>query len=75
MHECPACKAPMQNGSTELTFKRDRSVVVIEEIPALVCQQCGEASIEETVAQKAYEIAEVEINRGVALEFCKFKVA
>lgn len=73
--QCPACKAEMQKGNTELTFKRDRSVVVIEDIPAMVCPQCGEASIEASISQIIYEIADREIKRGVALEFCKFKAA
>lgn len=65
----------MEEGKTDLTFRRDRSVVVIEEVPAMVCPQCEEASIDAEVSQKAYEIAEHEIKRGVALEFLKYKAA
>ena len=72
---CPICKAEMVSGKTELIMKRDRSVVVIEDIPAMVCSQCGEASIEASVSQSAYLLAENEIKRGVALEFCKYRVA
>lgn len=72
---CPLCKAEMKKGKTELTLKRNRSVVVIEDVPAMVCSQCGEASIDLTVSQAAYKMAEKEIERGVALEFCKFRAA
>lgn len=72
---CPVCKTEMKEGKTELTLKRQRSVVVMEDVPAMVCPQCGEASIDASVSQAAYEIAEKEIRRGVALEFCKFKAA
>lgn len=72
---CPLCKSEMKEGKTELTLKRARSVVVIEDVPAMVCPQCGEASIDASTSQAAYEIAEREILRGVALEFCKFKAA
>lgn len=72
---CPACKSEMEQGFTELVFKRNRSVVVIENIPAVVCKQCGEASLDMKTSQLAYEIAEREIKRGVSLEFCKFKAA
>ncbi|PWU21036.1 MAG: hypothetical protein C5B49_03180 [Bdellovibrio sp.] len=65
----------MKDGTTELLLRRERSVVVVEGVPALVCPQCGEASIAAETSQGAYELAEKEINRGVALEFCKFRVA
>jgi YgiT-type zinc finger domain-containing protein len=64
----------MEQGFTELVFKRNRSVVVIEGVPALVCKQCGEASIDMKTSQAAYDLADFEIKRGVFLEFCKFKV-
>jgi YgiT-type zinc finger domain-containing protein len=72
---CPACKAEMAIGKTELILKRDRNVVVIEDVPAMVCPQCGEASIDAKNSQAAYSLAESEIQRGVALEFCKFRAA
>lgn len=72
---CPLCKTKMTKGTTELVLKRDRSVVVMECVPAMVCPQCGEASIDAATSQTAYEIAEKEILRGVALEFCTFRTA
>lgn len=72
---CPACKTSMRKGTTEVVMRRGKSVVVVEDVPALVCPQCDEASIAADVAQSAYDLAEKEINRGVALEFCKFHVA
>jgi YgiT-type zinc finger domain-containing protein len=72
---CPLCKTKMNEGKTALTLQRERSVVVIEDIPAMVCPQCGEASIDALTSQAAYEIAEKEIQRGVALEFCMFRAA
>ena len=72
---CPACKSEMEQGFTELVFKKNRSVVVIEGVPAVVCPQCGEASIDLKTSKIAYDIADKEIKRGVSLEFCKFKAA
>lgn len=72
---CPLCKYKMKEGKTELTLKRERSIIVIEDVPAMVCPQCGEASIDASISQLAYEIAEQEIQRGVTLEFCKFRAA
>lgn len=72
---CPVCKTEMVNGFTEIVMRRERSIVVVEAVPALVCPQCGEASIDSKTSQSAYLLAEKEISRGVALEFCKYDVA
>lgn len=73
--KCPLCKGKMEEGETDLTMRRDRSIVVIEKIPALICEHCGEAIIDSNIAQIAYDMANKEINRGVFLEFCQFKAA
>ena len=73
--QCPICKGKMERGKTSVTLRRDRSVVVIDEVPADVCQNCEESVIESHIAQIAYELAEKEILRGVSLEFCKFEAA
>ena len=65
----------MKHGFTDLTLRRGRSVVVVEAVPALVCENCGEASIDSSTAQLVHELAEREVARGVALEFCKFSAA
>ena len=71
--KCPTCKSLMEIGSTELIFKRERSVIVVEDVPALVCKQCGEATVELKSSKMSHDIADREIKRGVALEFAKFK--
>jgi hypothetical protein len=38
----------------------------------LVCPQCAESSIDVETAQKANELAEQAIKRGVPIEFHKF---
>ena len=73
--KCPICKGEMKEGETELTMKRDRSVVVVECVPALVCQDCGEASVDAQTSQRAYEVAEEEIMGGTALGFRKYNAA
>jgi len=72
---CVLCRGTMKSGMTDLTLRRGRSVVVVEAVPALVCENCGEASLDATTAQAVHEIAEREIARGVALEFCKYPAA
>ena len=70
--KCPLCKGTMAQGTTDLTLRRGRSVVVVEAVPALVCQACGEASLSAAVSQAVYTLADREASRGVALEFCTY---
>jgi YgiT-type zinc finger domain-containing protein len=62
----------MAQGTTDVTLRRDRSVVVVQAVPALICGDCGEASMDAETASAVYDLAQKEISRGVALEFCTF---
>ncbi len=69
---CPLCKSEMEKGFTDVTFRREKSIIVIEDVPSILCVNCGEAVIDSEISQKAYAIAEREMKRGVVLEFFKF---
>lgn len=73
--KCPICKGEMKEGETDLTMRRDRSVVVVESVPALVCQDCGEAVIDDKTSQSFYEVAQEEIMGGTALDFRMYDAA
>lgn len=44
-------------GTTTITFHRDGQTVVVNEVPAEVCENCGEAYVDEEVTTKVLEIA------------------
>lgn len=44
-------------GTTTVTFHRDRRTVVINEVPADVCENCGEAYVAEDVTTQVLAIA------------------
>lgn len=44
--ECLQCKGEMQKGTTSYTDTRNGYVIVLQEVPAWVCKQCGEALLE-----------------------------
>ncbi len=69
---CPLCKGEMAEGTTDVTLRRGRSVVVVQSVPGLICQDCGEASLDSKIAAAVYGLAEKEIEKGVSLEFCIF---
>lgn len=45
--KCRVCEAPMRAEVTDLPFKlSDRSIVVIKELPILLCQNCTEYALD-----------------------------
>ncbi len=41
--KCPLCKAEMKPSKTSLPYETgDDSIIVIKDVPAIVCSQCGE---------------------------------
>jgi hypothetical protein len=41
---------------------------VITDIPAHVCDNCGEAFVPEKTARRVHEVAEAELKKGVVVE-------
>ncbi|TGO02691.1 hypothetical protein PN36_20615 [Candidatus Thiomargarita nelsonii] len=57
-NQCPLCKGPMGKGKTTFTADLGFGVVVVREVPAIVCELCGADWIEDKVAEKIEEIVE-----------------
>jgi YgiT-type zinc finger domain-containing protein len=55
---CPLCGGIKTEGKTTFTVDLKFGVVVVREVPALVCDQCGEAWIEDGVAEKLEQMVE-----------------
>ena len=55
---CGCCKSKLHEGITEFVVKVKDEVVVIKDVPALVCDCCDEAYITPEVSEKIDEIME-----------------
>ena len=54
---CPLCKGKMADGKTNLPFTLEGgNVVVVINVPALVCEQCGDDFVEIRVVRKVEQI-------------------
>ncbi|MBI4000549.1 MAG: type II toxin-antitoxin system MqsA family antitoxin [Nitrospira defluvii] len=54
---CRVCGGLMQRGVTDLPFKQsDRSIVVIKNLPVLLCENCTEYSVEDPVMATVEQI-------------------
>jgi YgiT-type zinc finger domain-containing protein len=55
---CPLCGGSKQAGTTTFTAELGFGVVVIRNVPALVCAQCGTDWIADEVAARIEELVE-----------------
>ncbi|MCL4475105.1 MAG: type II toxin-antitoxin system MqsA family antitoxin [Nitrospirae bacterium] len=54
--KCPLCGGTKKDGKTTFTADLGFGVVVVRDVPATVCAQCGADWIEDEVAAKLEEI-------------------
>lgn len=55
---CSICKNPkIECGTTVLPFEREWAILLITDIPAQICVNCGEAYIKEETAKSVQELA------------------
>jgi YgiT-type zinc finger domain-containing protein len=53
---CPLCGGSKKKGRTTFTVDLGFGVVVVRDVPAFVCVQCGADWIEDSIASKLEEI-------------------
>lgn len=70
---CVICKtgrtAP---GRVTVTLQRDESVVIIKDVPAEVCEDCGEYYLDEFVTNRVYALAEEAVERHAEVEVLRY---
>ena len=55
---CGCCKGKLHEGFTEFIVKVKNEVIVIKDVPALVCDCCDEAYISPEISEKIDEVME-----------------
>lgn len=56
--KCFFCKGNLTDGTTTFMAEIDGCAVIIKNVPAKICSQCGEASFSDEVAKKLERIIE-----------------
>ncbi len=63
---CDLCGGELKPGKTTLEIWRGEELIIIRDVPAYVCQQCGEAYISVTVSERLDQfLAEYHQHRSV----------
>ena len=65
---CPLCGGEKSPGTTTFAVDLKTCVVVVRDVPALVCTQCGEAWIQEPVAATLEEKVEAARSKRTPVE-------
>ena len=73
---CVICKhGLLADGHTTLTLERAGLVVVYKDVPARVCDNCGEAYLDETVSRDVLAAAEKAAQSGVEVDIRHYVAA
>ncbi|MDP2432066.1 MAG: type II toxin-antitoxin system MqsA family antitoxin [Pseudomonadota bacterium] len=71
--KCSICKTGETHpGKTTVTLQRDESVLVIRDVPAEICEDCGEYYLDEVTARRVYADAEQGFIRHVEVEIQRY---
>ena len=71
--KCAICKTgEVRPGHATVTLQRANTVVVIKDVPARVCQDCGEYYLDEPVAQRVYAQADAAAQRHAEVEVVQY---
>lgn len=67
--KCVICKhGETEPGTTTITLERETLVFVVRGVPAQVCDNCGEAYVDEEITLRLLETAEKEALAGAQVE-------
>lgn len=74
--KCPICKhGDTQTGTATVTLERGTATLVFRNVPAEICNNCGEAFHAEEVAAALLKQAESAVGEGVEIDVRKFALA
>jgi YgiT-type zinc finger domain-containing protein len=74
--KCTTCgQASVGEGLVTLTFEREGTIVVIKEVPGLVCPNCGEEYVPDETATHALETAEAAAGSGASVKVLRYEAA
>lgn len=74
--KCVICKhGETRPGKTTVTLERGGATLVVKSVPAEVCDNCGEAYVDEQVTHQLVEVAEQALCAGIQVDVRDFAAA
>jgi YgiT-type zinc finger domain-containing protein len=73
---CTVCgQENVSEGLVTLTFEPEDKIVVIKEVPGLVCPNCGEQFVPDETAAHALDIAKAAAGSGASVKVLRYEAA
>ena len=74
--KCVICKhGETKNGTTTITLERGNSTIVFKDVPAQICDNCGEKYVHEKNTRILLKKANELIKNGTEVDIRKFQTA
>lgn len=71
--KCLICKqGDTSSGTTTVTLQRGNTTVVIKEVPAAICNNCGEYYLDALTSERTFTLAEQSVTHGAEIEVLRF---
>ena len=71
--KCVICKhGETHLGATTVTLERDGALIVIKDVPADICENCGEYYLSEETTKQVYTQGEEALSRHAEIEVVRF---
>ena len=71
--ECVVCKQGHTHpGTARVALERGETTVVVKDVPAEICDNCGEHYLDETVSARLLALAEGAARQGVEVGVLRF---
>jgi YgiT-type zinc finger domain-containing protein len=74
--KCVICKhGETKNGTTTITLERGSSTIVFKDVPAQICNNCGEKYVDSKITKELLKKANELVKNGTEVDIRKFQVA
>jgi len=74
--KCMICKhGETKKGTTTVTLEKGGSTIVFKEVPAQICDNCGEKYIDESTTKELLNKAREIVKNGVEVDIRKYEIA
>ena len=73
--KCMICKhGETKNGATTVTLEKASSTIIFKEVPAHICDNCGEKYIDDSITKELLNTARKIIKKGVEVDIRKYEI-
>jgi len=73
MMQCVICKhGETQKGKTTVTLHRGQSTIIIKDVPAQICENCGEYYLSDEISDQVLKLAEKAVMHNAEVEIVRF---